>query len=57
MSQLAKVLGRPIEHIQIAVNVIRHLDPAPGLRYSGAGARQVEPDVYISKDGEDYVIS
>jgi RNA polymerase sigma-54 factor len=57
MSQLGKVLGRPIEHIQIAVNVIRHLDPAPGLRYSGAGARQVEPDVYISKDGEDYVIS
>jgi len=49
LSQLTKALGRPIEHIQIAVNVIRHLDPAPGLRYSGAGARQVEPDVYISK--------
>lgn len=57
MSQLAKVLSRPMEHVQIAVSVIRHLDPAPGLRYSGAGARQVEPDVYISKDGEDYVIS
>jgi len=57
MSQLAKVLGRPTEHVQIAVNVIRHLDPAPGLRYSGAGARQVEPDVYITKDGEDYVIT
>ncbi len=57
VSQLAKVLGRPLEHIQIALGVIRHLDPAPGLRYSGAGARQVEPDVYISKDGDDYVIS
>ncbi len=57
LTQLAKVLGRPLEHIQIAVNVIRHLDPAPGLRYSGAGARQVQPDVYISKDGDDYVIS
>jgi RNA polymerase sigma-54 factor len=56
MAQLAKVLGRPTQHIQIAVNVIRHLDPAPGLRYSGAGARQVEPDVYITKDGEDYLI-
>lgn len=53
---LAKVLGRPIEHIRIASDVIRHLDPCPGLRYSGAGARQVEPDVYISKEGEDYVI-
>jgi RNA polymerase sigma-54 factor len=57
LNQIAKVLGRPLEHIQIAVNVIRHLDPAPGLRYSGAGARQVEPDVYISKDGDDYVIT
>ena len=57
ISLLAKVLGRPAAHIQIAVNVIRHLDPAPGLRYSGAGARQVEPDVYVSKDGEDYVIT
>jgi RNA polymerase sigma-54 factor len=57
LSQMAKALGRPLEHIHIAVNVIRHLDPAPGLRYSGAGARQVEPDVYISKDGDDYVIT
>ena len=51
------MLGRPLEHIQIAVDVIRHLDPAPGLRYSGGGARQVEPDVYIDKDGEDYLIN
>ncbi len=57
LTQLAKVMGRPMEHVHIAVNVIRRLDPAPGLRYSGAGARQVEPDVYITKDGEDYVIT
>ena len=54
--ELAKALHRPLEHIQIAMDVIRHLDPRPGLRYSGPGARQVEPDVYISKDGEDYLI-
>lgn len=54
--ELARVLRRPLDHIQIAVDVIRHLDPRPGLRYSGPGARQVEPDVYISKDGEDYLI-
>ena len=57
VSLLAKALGRPTEHIHIALNVIRHLDPAPGLRYSGGGARQVEPDVYISKDGDDYLIT
>lgn len=55
--QLAKVLGRPMEHIQIAVDVIRHLDPAPGLRFASQGARQVEPDVYIEKDGDDYLIT
>ncbi|MDP8983273.1 MAG: RNA polymerase factor sigma-54 [Acidobacteriota bacterium] len=54
--ELAKVMGRPMEHIQIALDVIRHLDPRPGLRYSGPGARQIEPDVYIFKDGDDYLI-
>ena len=54
--ELARLLSRPIEHIQIADHVIRTLDARPGLRYSGPGARQVEPDVYISKDGDDYVI-
>jgi len=54
--EMARALGRPLEHIQIAVDVIRHLDPWPGLRHSGPGARQVEPDVYISKDGDDYLI-
>ena len=56
VKELCRVLNRPLEHIQIALNVIRHLDPKPGLRYSGPGARQVAPDVTIYKDGEDWVI-
>lgn len=54
--EIAKQLGRPLEHVQIAVNMIRHLDPRPGLRYSGQSPRTVEPDVYIFKDGDDYII-
>ncbi|MBC8166306.1 MAG: RNA polymerase factor sigma-54 [Bryobacteraceae bacterium] len=54
--ELAKQMARPPEHIQIAVNMIRHLDPRPGIRYTGAGARTIEPDVYITKDGDDYII-
>ena len=54
--ELAKILGRPLEHIEIAVKAIRRLNPRPGLRYSGAGARVVEPDVYFTKDGDDYII-
>ncbi len=54
--ELARLLKRPMAHIEIALHVIRHLDPRPGIRYSGPGARQVEPDVYITKDGEEYLI-
>jgi RNA polymerase sigma-54 factor len=56
IKEIAKVLGRPMEHIQVALDVIRHLDPYPGLRYSDQGARQIEPDVYIFKEGDDYII-
>jgi RNA polymerase sigma-54 factor len=54
--EIAKVLARPMEHIEIAVSMIQHLNPRPGLRYSGPGARVVEPDVYFTKDGDDYII-
>ncbi len=54
--EIARLLGRPLEHIEIAVNMIQHLNPRPGLRYSGAGARVVEPDVFFIKDGDDYII-
>jgi RNA polymerase sigma-54 factor len=55
--EIARLLKRPIEHVMTAVEMIRHLDPRPGLRYSGPAARTVEPDVYITKDGDDYLIS
>jgi RNA polymerase sigma-54 factor len=54
--ELAKVLGRPADHIDVAVKAIKRLNPRPGLRYSGPGARVVEPDVYFNKDGDQWVI-
>jgi len=54
--ELAKLLHRPAGHIEIALRVIRSLNPLPGLRYSGPGARQIEPDVYIVKEGDEYVV-
>jgi RNA polymerase sigma-54 factor len=54
--EITRLLGRPPEHIQIAIQVIQHLNPRPGLRYSSSGARQVEPDVTIFKEGDDYII-
>jgi RNA polymerase sigma-54 factor len=55
--ELAKVMGRPLEHIEIAVNMIQHLNPRPGIKFSGQEARAVEPDVYFIKDGDDYLIT
>ena len=54
--EIARLLGRPMEHVEVAVSMIQHLNPRPGLRYSGAGARVVEPDVFFIKDGDDYII-
>jgi len=54
--EIARLMGRPLDHIEVAVNMIQHLNPRPGLRYSGAGARVVEPDVFFIKDGDDYII-
>lgn len=54
--ELAKQLRRPVDHVEIALHVIRGLDPKPGIRFSGPGARQVAPDVYIFKDGDQWVI-
>lgn len=53
---LARALGRPQEHVDIALSVIRHLDPYPGRRYTGPPPQNVEPDVAIVKEGDDYVI-
>ena len=54
--ELAKALGRPQEHIDLAVAMIRGLNPRPGIRFSGPGARTVEPDVYYIRDGDDFII-
>ena len=54
--EIARLLGRPMEHVEVAVHMIHHLNPRPGLRYSSSGARVVEPDVSFTKDGDDYII-
>jgi RNA polymerase sigma-54 factor len=54
--ELARVLGRPQEHVDVAVAMIRRLDPRPGARYSSPAARTVEPDVYYVRDGDDFII-
>jgi RNA polymerase sigma-54 factor len=54
--QLAKVLGIDLKSLEGIVEVIKHLDPKPGRKYSNERAIYVEPDVYVQKVGDEYVI-
>jgi len=54
--QLAKALGIDMKTLEGVVEVIKHLDPKPGRKYSNERAIYVEPDVYVHKVGDEYVI-
>src|ERR1051325_4838863 len=54
--QLAKILGIDMKSLEGIVDVIKHLDPKPGRKYSNERAIYVEPDVYVHKVGDEYVI-
>jgi RNA polymerase sigma-54 factor len=55
-AQIAKALGVDMKTLEGVVEIIKHLDPKPGRKYSNERAIYVEPDVYIQKVGDDYVI-
>lgn len=52
--ELAKAMGLSVEEIKTYLEVIRHLDPKPGSRYTPADSHYVIPDVYIIKTDEGY---
>ncbi len=54
--QISKALGVDMKTLEQVVEVIKHLDPKPGRKYSNERAIYVEPDVYIHKVGDEYVI-
>jgi RNA polymerase sigma-54 factor len=54
--QIAKALGVDMKTLEGVVEIIKHLDPKPGRKYSNERAIYVEPDVYIQKVGDEYII-
>jgi RNA polymerase sigma-54 factor len=54
--QLAKTLSIDMKTLEGLVEIIKHLDPKPGRKYSNERAIYVEPDVYVQKVGDEYVI-
>ena len=55
-AQLAKALGVDMKLLETMVELIRQLDPKPGGLYDNERVIYVEPDVYVRKVGDDYVI-
>ncbi len=55
--RLAKDLGVTVEEVNRAVKVITSLDPKPGRNFDEGEVHYVEPDVYVHKMGEEYVVT
>jgi len=53
---LAKKLGVGMSEIQAAFEIIKNLEPKPGRKYSSERTIYVEPDVFVRKIGDEYVI-
>ena len=46
-----------MDEIQVAIEEIGKLDPAPGRRFAEDNNRVVAPDVSVEKDGEEWIVS
>jgi RNA polymerase sigma-54 factor len=53
---LARTLGVGMSEIQAAFEIIKNLEPKPGRKYSSERTIYVEPDVFVRKIGDEYVI-
>jgi RNA polymerase sigma-54 factor len=54
--EISRKLGVSIEELKEHVEVIRHLDPKPGLRFNPTPSQYVTPDVFVEKIDDEYVV-
>ncbi len=56
LPELSRELNIPIEDIVNELKLIKQLEPHPGRKFAPSNAQYVEPEVYIEKMDEDYLI-
>jgi RNA polymerase sigma-54 factor len=56
LHELSKLTGSRPEHVQLAIDLIRSLEPRPGRRYNREEVRLIEPDVAFVKRDDEYVV-
>jgi RNA polymerase sigma-54 factor len=54
--EIARQMGLTMDEVSHHLEIIRHLDPRPGLKYSPNRSTYVVPDVFVVKEGEDFKI-
>src|SRR5262249_6679286 len=52
--EIGKQMALTPEEVSYHLEVIRHLDPRPGLKYSPDRSTYIVPDVFVVKEGDDY---
>lgn len=53
---IAKSLKTDMETISAAIHAIQQLDPRPGARYGEEDQIYITPDVYVYREGDDYIV-
>jgi RNA polymerase sigma-54 factor len=54
--EISRQMGLTPEEVSEHLEIIRRLDPKPGLKYSPDSSTYVVPDVFVVKEGEEYKI-
>jgi len=54
--EIGRAIGRPLEAVMQAVDLIKTLDPRPGQRYNKTEPRLIEPDVAFAKQGDEWIV-
>ncbi len=57
LRELAGHLDVTIDEIKQHIDIIRRLDPKPGMRHSPSQSQYVIPDVYVAKIEDKYVVT
>lgn len=56
LPELARELGVPLDDLLQEVKLVRQLEPYPGRKYAPRKAQYIEPEVYIEKIDDEYLI-
>jgi len=54
--EIAAKLGCSLEEVGRYLDIIRQLDPRPGLKYNNVSSQYVVPDIHVVKVDDEYVV-